>query len=130
VGKAGDLSDRRNIRVALSGSISDVGTTFDDSLGADLKKQFGQPYPFPLENVFFLNIREFEDLLARIRDNKTTILKMLRVAKEADADSKTRKFDFKLHLMAQGESSERLPFIEAGLDRLQSRCISRLKPSA
>lgn len=111
------------------GTSSDVGTTFDDSLGADLKKQFGQPYPFPLENVFFLNIREFEDLLARVRDKKTTILKMLRIAKEADVDPKTRKFDFKLHLMAQGESSERLPFIEAGLDRLQSRCISRLRPS-
>ena len=111
------------------GSSSDVGKTFDDSLGADLKKQFGQPYPFPLENVFFLNIQELEDLLARVRDKKTTILKMLRVAKEADADPKTRKFDFKLHLVAQGESSERLPFIEAGLDRLQSRCISRLRSS-
>ena len=111
------------------GSSSDVGTTFDDSLGADLKKQFGLPYPFPLENVFFLNIREFEDLLGRVRAKETSILKMLRIAKEADADPKTRKLDFKLHLMAHGNAPERLPFIEAGLDRLQNRCINRLKPS-
>lgn len=110
------------------GSSSDVGTTFDDSLGADLQKQFGLPYPIPLENVFFLSIREFEDLLARARAGQTTILKTLRLAKQADADPKTQKFDFKLHLMSQGASPGRLPFIEAGLDRLQKRCTALLKP--
>lgn len=109
------------------GSSSDVGTTFDGSLGADLQKQFGLPSPFPLENVFFLSIREFEDLLARVRAKKTSILRSLRQAKELDRNPKTRKFDFSLHLTAQGESAGRLPFIDAGLERLQQRCAALLK---
>jgi len=109
------------------GASSDVGKIFDDSLGADLQKKFGLPFPFPLENVFFMSIREFEDLLARVRAGKGTILQTLRTAKTTDADPKTRKFEFAQHLTAQGEASERLPLIQAGLDRLHLRCFERLK---
>lgn len=111
------------------GTGSGLGEIFDDTLVADLQNQFGLPFPFPLENVFFLSIREFEDLLARVRTGRTTILQSLRAAKAADADRTTRKFEFAQHLMAQGEVSERLPFIQQGLIRLQERCIKRLGKS-
>lgn len=106
------------------GPSCDLAATFGPTLTDGLKRQFGEPFPFPLENVFFASIGEFEDLLELIRANSTTLLSALIHAKASDAARLTRKFNFGQHLESLGNLGEKLPIISAALDRIQQRCIN------
>lgn len=110
------------------GPSNELGALFGSQLTRRLHRDFGEPLPFPLENVFFCSIGELERLLARIRAGGTKLLAALRFAKQSDSDRKTRKFDFGQHVQELGPPADRLPFLEAALDRLCERCIQRLPP--
>lgn len=110
------------------GCSSYLASTLGDSLTSNLSRQFGATLPFPLENVFFLSVSEFERMLECVRAGATTLLKVLKHAKQDDASPQTQKFHFGQHLESLCAPADRLPFIEASLDRIQKRCIARLPP--
>ena len=95
---------------------------------SSLIRQFGATLPFPLENVFFLSVSEFEKTLQRVRAGSTTLLQVLRHAKQGDTSPSTQKFYFGQHLESLCKPADRLPFIEDSLKRIQNRCIARLPP--
>ncbi len=107
---------------------SDLADTFGTTLTAGLNRKFGSPLPFPLKNVYFAGIGEFEDLLERIRAKSTTLLSALRYARARDAEPKTRKFNFGQHVDELGDPGDKLPTISAGLRRLQDRCTKYFSP--
>jgi hypothetical protein len=82
--------------------------------------------PFPLENVFFVSIKEFEDLMALIRDGQTTFLSALRYSKRQDADGNTVKLQFKQHLASLCQLRTRLPCLHSTLESLYARCEAAL----
>ena len=111
------------------GCSSDLAVTFGAQLTESLQREFGAQLPFPLEHVFFLSIGEFEYLLQKVRDGSTTFMKAINYAKKSDGVRETRKFNFGQHLSELGPAADRLPFIDAGLKRLQDNCIARMKPA-
>ena len=127
----------------ISGGAGDtflVVVTFDDLfLGSnrDFTQIFGanmlpqgdvaEGQPLPLENIFFLTIKEFEDLLARILAGKTTFIQAFRHAQSEDADRRTQKFSFTQHLDTLCKQESRLPLIEMALEELFGRCLKYLE---
>lgn len=110
------------------GSSDGLGETLGISLTEKLEREFGEALPFPLENVFFLSISEFEQMLERVRAQKASILQVARHAKRNDSMQKTRKFNFVQHIESFCGPEDRLPFIQAALDRITNRCIAKLPP--
>lgn len=110
------------------GSNYEFRAVFGNTFVPRLEKQLGGPLPIPLEHVFFLSIDEFERMLARVHDGGHTIGSLLRHARTNDADGKTRKFHFQQHLESVSQQSKRIPMLEAGLEELCRRCISRVPP--
>lgn len=110
------------------GPSNELDALFGSQLTRRLQRDFGEPPPFPLENIFFCSIGELERLLARIRAGGTTLLAALRFAKQSDSDRKTRKFDFGQHVAELDPPADRLPLMEEALERLCERCIQRLPP--
>lgn len=106
------------------GCSSELGATFGTVLTSTIQREIGATLPFPLENVFFLSIAEFEMLLQAVRSGATTIPQALRFAKTADANPRTQRFNFGMHLDEMKATGDRLPFIEEGLTRLQEHCTS------
>jgi hypothetical protein len=112
------------------GSNIDFEAIFGDSLLPRLQRDFGEPLPIPLKNVFFLTIKEFEDLVARIRVGSTTFGAALRHAQSQDAEFRTKKFHFQQHLATLCPHTKLLPMLEGALESLYSRCIQRLPPDS
>jgi len=110
------------------GSSDSLAATLGTSLTDKLKREFGETLPFPLENVFFLSIGEFERMLGRVRAQKATVLQFARHAKREDAEPKTRKFNFGQHVDSLCGPEDRLPFIEVAFRRIVDRCITKLPP--
>lgn len=111
------------------GPSNELKTTFGPMLINALASEFGENLPFPLENVYFCSIREFEDLLERVRAKSTTFVTALRHAKKNDESVPTRKFTFSQHLEELGSPGIRLPMLSAALDRIETRCAYRLADS-
>ncbi len=82
--------------------------------------------PFPFDNIFFMSIREFEDLSACVRENRTTFLSALRYAKAQDANPATQKFQFKQHLASLCRQKTRLPCLHSALEERWARCLKAL----
>ena len=104
----------------------DLGATLGNSLTESLSREFGESLPFPLANVFCLSIREFEDLLEHCRAATSSITNVLRHARTADADVKTKRFHFEQHLNEIGGPGLKLPMLSAALKRIQTRCMGRM----
>ena len=101
---------------------------FGDIILPRLEAKFGNPLPLPLDNIFFLTIKELEDLLSRVQLGLTTIGAALQFAKDQDTDRETQKFLFEQHLESLGPNGKLLPFLDQGLNDLFERCIQRLPP--
>jgi hypothetical protein len=109
------------------GSGRDLGTTLGSALTDSLGRRFGAKWPFPLENVFCLSIREFEDLLEHCRAMAAPLINILRHTRTADANAKTKRFNIGQHLDSLAEPGPKLPMLSAALDRLQERCMRRIQ---
>jgi len=67
------------------------------TLDAIYAKCAGSP-TIPLDNIYFLNIADFEMLSELVHERKLTFAEALEKAKIDDATPQTRKFGFRLHL--------------------------------
>jgi len=130
---SGDWGRREHFLIIVTfeplylGSGHDLGATLGSSLTESLGREFGATWPFPLANVFCLSIREFEDLLEHCRATTSSITNVLRHARTADANAKTKRFHFEQHLNAIGAPGAKLPKLSAALDRIQTRCMGRMR---
>lgn len=52
----------------------------------------------PLENIYFLTINEFEELMFLVSEGRLGLVEALEMAKKADADAVSHKFIFELHI--------------------------------
>lgn len=52
----------------------------------------------PEDNIYFLTVHEFERLMCMVEAGKIGLVEALERAKKADADPRTQKFSFELHL--------------------------------
>jgi hypothetical protein len=109
------------------GSGRDLGTTLGSSFTDSLCHKFGAKWPFPLENVFCLSIREFGDLLEHCRAKSAPLINILRHVRTADANAKTKRFNIGQHLDSLAEPGPKLPMLSAALDRIQERCMKRIQ---
>lgn len=109
------------------GSNCEFENIFGAHLVPKLERRFGPALPIPLQNVFFLTIDELERLLVRVQA-KSSIGDILRYARVEDSDRRTQKFNFQQHLDSFSQQSTRLPMLQAGLEDLVRRCVSRLPP--
>lgn len=75
-----------------------VGIATTDALLA----KFPHDVRIPLENMHFMTIREFEHLTAAVEAKRIRFTEALEMAKVADTDPSTRKFEFQQHLNEWG----------------------------
>lgn len=54
----------------------------------------------PFENIYFLSIQEFEDLMHLVSEGDIGLVEALEMAKKADSDMSSHKFTFDLHINA------------------------------
>jgi hypothetical protein len=84
------------------------GSTFEETVGYDFLSEVNAEtdpeYQIPSENMFFMDIQEFERLLLVIKGGNHTLLEILLHAREQNRDSQTSKFMFTMHLDAYADS--------------------------
>lgn len=102
-------------------------TIFGKHILPGLEAEFGSPLPVSFENIFFLTIKELEELLSRVHRGLTTMGADLRFAKEQDAAKPSGTMVFEQHF-ENGDNSKLLPVVQAGIDNLFDRCIRRFPP--
>jgi hypothetical protein len=109
------------------GSNTEFEPMFGTRLMDSLNRDFGQPLPIPLTNVFFLTIDEFECLLSAIQAGETSFVAAAKRAQQNDGDNRTRKFSFIQHLVELSPQVKRLPSMQKALDDLCDRASSNLR---
>ncbi|WP_429539287.1 GapS1 family protein [Pseudomonas fluorescens] len=63
-----------------------------------IRNKYASEYQIPIENIYFLTIHEFEDLMDMVGSGKTGLVEFLERAKLADAHPETQKFTFEMHI--------------------------------
>lgn len=99
---------------------------FGEDYVASLERKFSSPLPIPLSRIFFLSISEFEQLMARVREKKTSFLAALRYATEQDADHNTLKFTFQQHIDSHCSKGDSLPFMRKATGESFEWCIQKM----
>lgn len=110
------------------GSNYEFENIFGAHLLPKLERRFGSSLPIALRNVFFLTVDELERLLVRVQSKTGSIGGILRHARAHDSERSTQKFNFQQHLDSFSTQTTRLPMLQAGLEDLVRRCVSRLPP--
>jgi hypothetical protein len=106
------------------GSNTEFVNMFGQKVVDDLKKEFGSPLPVPIENFFFLDIHEFEYLLAGVYEKQTTVMTALLHAQKNDSNPKTHKFLFIQHLESLLTQPRRLPCLQSAFDTLFDKSVA------
>lgn len=99
----------------------------------ELKAEFGEPLPIPVENIFYLTAVDFELAMALVRNKRATLFELLKRAKARDADRSTAKFLFSMHLEEEARDLENipmLPMMQKAVDELWGRCATRFADGA
>lgn len=71
---------------------------------ARIRAQYDPAHMIPDENIYFLTIQEFEDLMSLVGSGKIRLVEALNRAKHADSQPMTHKFNFELHINDWPES--------------------------
>ncbi len=78
------------------------GKTFYDAIASSKIDEIYNLYQdssiIPLENIFFITIDSFDQLMSLIKNNECSINTILQHAIKNDSDKKTMKFDFSQHI--------------------------------
>ncbi|WP_439870304.1 GapS1 family protein [Pseudomonas syringae] len=72
-----------------------------------IRMQYDPRHLIPDENIYFLTVREFEELMSLVRDGKIGLVEALNRAKQADSNPLTHKFNFELHIAGWPEAANR-----------------------
>jgi hypothetical protein len=64
----------------------------------NIRKNYAVEHHIPIENMYFLTIHEFEELMEMVGEGKTGLVEFLERAKLADAHPGTQKFTFEMHI--------------------------------
>lgn len=95
------------------------GTRLKNELASEAFTKITEKYSpdchIPPENIFFLTINDFDNLIQAISTEKTTALAILNEAKHRDTDPYTSCFHFEQHLAAAG-FRENPEYLEKSLD--------------
>jgi len=63
-----------------------------------IRAKYSEQYLIPVENIYFLTIHEFEDLMSLVAKGKIGLVEALEKAKKSDSTPMTQKFNFELHI--------------------------------
>jgi len=63
-----------------------------------IRAKYDEQHLIPVENIYFLTINEFEELMGLVESGKIGLVEALEKAKKADSVPMTQKFNFELHL--------------------------------
>jgi hypothetical protein len=63
-----------------------------------IREKYNEQYLIPVENIYFLTIYEFEDLMSLVEKGKIGLVEALEKAKKSDSTPMTQKFNFELHI--------------------------------
>ena len=72
-----------------------------------IRAQYDPYHLIPDENIYFLTIQEFEELMSLVESGRIGLVEALNRAKQADSDPMTHKFNFELHIAGWPESANR-----------------------
>ncbi|WP_339492911.1 GapS1 family protein [Pseudomonas sp. EA_15y_Pfl2_R67] len=73
-------------------------TIVGDGVLEKIRSKYAEEYLIPVDNIYFLTIHEFEELMGLVASKKIGLVEALVKAKEADSDRLTQKFNFELHI--------------------------------
>lgn len=65
-----------------------------------IRTAYAEDTLIPFENIYFLSIGEFEDLMHLVSEGEIGLVEALEKAKKADSDRSSQKFTFDLHINA------------------------------
>ncbi|KAA8699921.1 GapS1 family protein [Pseudomonas proteolytica] len=78
------------------------GVTFaavvGDAVLEKIRSKYAEQNLIPVENIYFLTIHEFEELMSLVASQKIGLVEALEKAKQADSERMTQKFNFELHI--------------------------------
>ncbi|MHC8334534.1 GapS1 family protein [Pseudomonas sp. LB3P25] len=78
------------------------GVTFaavvGDAVLEKIRSTYAEQHLIPVENIYFLTIHEFEELISLVASKKIRLVEALEKAKQADSERMTQKFNFELHI--------------------------------
>ncbi|MBS7676528.1 hypothetical protein KIN13_24375, partial [Vibrio cholerae] len=63
-----------------------------------IRSKYAEQHLIPVENIYFLTIHEFEELMSLVASQKIGLVEALEKAKQADSERMTQKFNFELHI--------------------------------
>jgi hypothetical protein len=69
--------------------------------GAELDKvrsAYSSDHQIPIENMYFLTIHEFEELMDLVSAGRVGLVEFLEYAKQIDSNPRTQKFNFEMHI--------------------------------
>ena len=69
-----------------------------DAVLEKIRSKYAEQHLIPVENIYFLTIHEFEELMCLVTNKKIGIVEALEKAKQADSERITQKFNFELHI--------------------------------
>lgn len=85
---------------------------------AKIRARFDPAHIIPDENIYFLTIQEFEDLMSLVLSGKIGLVEALDRAKQADSHPLTHKFNFELHIEEWPESMGRMSPLKSVLQSI------------
>lgn len=107
------------------------GKNFYDAIAKDkldeISEKYGGGPQIPLENMYFITVEEFDYLIEMIRSGKTSFEGALAKAKESDADMRSRKFDFFLHLSSWDNELKPPQYIQDEQERVYDKIVQILR---
>lgn len=78
------------------------GLAFESVVGSMELDKIRSAYPadsqIPIENMYFLTIHEFEELMDLVRVGRAKLVEFLERAKRVDSNPRTQKFNFEMHI--------------------------------
>lgn len=69
-----------------------------DAVLEKIRSKYAEQHLIPVENIYFLTIHEFEELMCLVTNKKIGLVEALEKAKQADSERITQKFNFELHI--------------------------------
>lgn len=108
------------------------GNTFSESVGTNLLNDLDIHYPawakIPAENMFFIDIHEFERLAEIVRSTNMPFEQILIKARQESKDSHQKKFQFSQYLDGIKQGTAGPDFMREALEKEFSKLLKILKP--
>ena len=106
------------------------GERFYETVGKDKIDEIRTKYSkdlLPLENIYFISADDFDILVALVENDLSSLLDILKKAREDDKDPQSSRFLFRMHLTAGRVDSLKPKYLDEAFYKVEGRCRERLE---